>query len=343
MAGNANITGVEFSPGKETYGKLVRELSEPESGPHADNLMTNEDSFPRVCGEIAARVPETGVYIGVGPDQNFSYIAHARPGLAFIVDFRRRNLLLHMLHKALFALCEDRVAYVSSLTARRPQGIRPEREVTAAELVDGFANVPMERALLEETVMAVARHLAPLEVVADHEWAELATMQARLAGPGMEARFLALPMYPTFGQLIRTTDREGQPAHMLAREETFVRVRDAQRANRVVPVVGDFAGEHALPRLAHWLREHGQRVAMVYVSDVEFFLLRSGRFGDYIKNLGRLPWADGALLVRTSTRPIEHPDRVAGDQSTTIVRPLEVFLAAARAGTIRTPDDLFGT
>ena len=45
-----------------------------------------------------------GAYIGVGPDQNFSYIAAIRPDVVFIVDVRRDNLLLHLLFKSLFTL-----------------------------------------------------------------------------------------------------------------------------------------------------------------------------------------------------------------------------------------------
>ena len=45
-----------------------------------------------------------GAYIGVGPDQNFSYIAAIAAGRSpFIVDIRRDNLLLHLLFKAIFA------------------------------------------------------------------------------------------------------------------------------------------------------------------------------------------------------------------------------------------------
>lgn len=329
-------------PGVEmAYGDLIRALSEPESGPHGDNFLSNEDSFPRVCGELARSVPPGGVYLGVGPDQNFTYIAHTRPERAFLLDFRRRNLLLHAIHRALFALSGDRVAYLERLTARRAPETLREHEATADELVAAFDAAEFERARLEEAVAEVARVLQPLGVIADDEWPVLARVQARLAGPGMQARFLALPAYPTFGLLVRTPDRSGQPAHLLADEGLYRRVRDAQRAGRIVPIVGDFAGAGALPRLADWLHHHDQRVAMLYISDVEFFLLRAGRFDAYIANLRRLPWADGALVARTSTRPIDHPERVGGDASTTIARPVAPFLEAAAAGRIRSHDDLF--
>src|SRR4028118_750990 len=133
MAPPGNLMEESF-PGRDVgFGPLIEALSEPGPGPHADNLMTNEDSFPRVAGELARRAPRDGIYLGVGPDQNFTYIAHARPGLAFVLDFRRRNLLLHLVHKALFSLSADRVAYLTRLTARRPGPLGDDP--TAADLV----------------------------------------------------------------------------------------------------------------------------------------------------------------------------------------------------------------
>jgi hypothetical protein len=338
LASAALASGAD-GPAGEAFARRVRELSGPETGPAgADNLMTNEDSFPRVCGDVARRTPKEGVYVGVGPDQNFTYIAHARPRLAFVLDHRRRNLLLHLVHKALFSLSPGRSYYLARLTARRAEC---PADADAEAVVAAFDRPPMDRALLEATVAEVARALRPLGLVADEEWPALATIQSKLAGPGLRARFLALPTYPTLAQLIRTTDRDGRPAHFLAREDLYQAARRVQLEDRVIPLVGDFAGPEVLPRLGDWLRARDLPVSLLYISDVEFFLLRSGRFPAYVANLARLPWADGALLVRTSTREIDHPARVAGDHATTIARPVAPFLERARAGRIPNPDDLF--
>ncbi|MDR3637697.1 MAG: hypothetical protein P4L84_28075 [Isosphaeraceae bacterium] len=320
-----NLADLLFPARDASFGPLVSALSEPPNGPHADNLVSNEDSYPRVAGEIDRRAPKDCVYLGVGPDQNFTLIAHTRPKLAFVVDYRRRNLLLHLIHKAFLSLGADRTAYLTRLTARRPERLPPNP--TAAELVAAFTHVPLDRGLLEKTTDEVAAALRPCGLVRDEEWAELATIQAKLAGPGMNARFLALTMYPTFGRLIQTPDRDGKPAHFLAREELYQSVRALQLGDRLLPLTGDFAGPTALPRLADWLRGHRLTVGVVYVSDVEFFLRRSGKFDAYVANLGRLPWAEGAVLVRTSTREIDHPERVPGDSATTLVRPVAAFVA----------------
>ena len=64
------------------------------------------------------------VYLGVGPEQNFTYIAALKPKMAFIVDVRRGNLQLHLMYKALFELSSDRADFVFRLfSTKRPEGL----------------------------------------------------------------------------------------------------------------------------------------------------------------------------------------------------------------------------
>ena len=237
------------------------------------------------------------------------------------------------------AIAPDRASYLSMLTARDP-GPLPD-DPTADQLVDAFEAPPMDRPRLDRAIAKVAEYLGPLGLVEPREWPEVAKIQARLAGPGLASRFLALPMYPTLGRLIRSRDRSGEPAHFLARDSWYRAVREAQVGDRVIPLVGDFAGDGCLPRVADWLGARGLAVSVVYLSDIEFFLIRSGRFPSCAANLARLPWMAGAVLIRSSTREIDHPGRMPGDSSTTILRPVVPFLEAARAGRVRTVDDLF--
>jgi len=339
MAPPASLADLLFPSRDQSFGSILRALSEPETGPAADNLVSNEDSYPRIAADVAEQCPRDGVYLGVGPDQNFTILAHAAPRLAFVLDFRRRNLLLHLLHKALFSLSATRVAYLSRLTARVPVGLPDDPD--AEQLVAAFSAARFDRQRLTVTIAEVAKVLQPLDVVADSDWAQIATIQAKLAGPGMNARFLALPMYPTFGRLVTTTDRRGALAHVLASDALYRTVRDLQRGDRLIPLVGDFGRPRCLTKLGDWLRTQTLRVALLYISDVEFFLLRAGRLKSYAANLAALPWADGALIARTSTREIKHPERMPGDSSTTIVRPVALFLQAVEAEKVRSVDDLF--
>ena len=49
-------------------------------------LVSNEIDYNNVIPQVLDIVPKNGVYIGVGPDQNYTYIASSRPKLSFIVD-----------------------------------------------------------------------------------------------------------------------------------------------------------------------------------------------------------------------------------------------------------------
>src|SRR6186713_667187 len=80
-----------------TFAALVTKLSEPGGDFGADNLISNEQSYLRVLPALTRAGVTGGAYVGVGPDQNLSYIAHVRPAVAFLIDIRRDNLLLHVL------------------------------------------------------------------------------------------------------------------------------------------------------------------------------------------------------------------------------------------------------
>jgi hypothetical protein len=79
------------------FADRIAALSEPGGYFDTDNLVSNEASYVRVVPELVQRKVRGGAYIGVGPDQNFTYIAATRPSIAFILDIRRDNMLLHLL------------------------------------------------------------------------------------------------------------------------------------------------------------------------------------------------------------------------------------------------------
>ena len=101
-----------------SFATLIERLSEPGRYFDTDNLISNERSYLHVMGKIREMGIAGGAYIGVGPDQNFSYIAQIRPSIAFIIDIRRDNLLQQLLFKSLFALAENRIEYLCLLFAR---------------------------------------------------------------------------------------------------------------------------------------------------------------------------------------------------------------------------------
>ena len=113
LAGGGARTAAQSS-----FAAEVAALSEPAGFFDTDNLISNERSYLDVVPDLKKRGVRGGAYIGVGPDQNFSYIAAIRPDVVFIVDVRRDNLLLHLLFKSLFTLARTRVEYLALLLGR---------------------------------------------------------------------------------------------------------------------------------------------------------------------------------------------------------------------------------
>jgi hypothetical protein len=108
----------------DQFWKLSSVSSEEDGTFNSDNLVSNEDGFQHIMPDLLKTARQGGIYIGVGPEQNFTYMAALKPSMAFIVDIRRGNLDVHLMYKALFELSADRDDFVSRLfSKKRPDGL----------------------------------------------------------------------------------------------------------------------------------------------------------------------------------------------------------------------------
>src|ERR1700760_1669321 len=106
------------------FWKLVSDMSETNGFFRSDNFVSNETTFQWVIPELQRTTKPGGVYLGVGPDQNFTYLVALKPKLAFIFDIRRQNMLTHLMYKALIEQSRDRADFLSRLFSRpRPAGL----------------------------------------------------------------------------------------------------------------------------------------------------------------------------------------------------------------------------
>src|SRR5262249_41073234 len=87
-------------------------------GENITNLTSNELWFQYVIPDLVARTKPGNVYLGVGPEQNYTYMVATRPKLAVIFDIRRGNLDLQLMYKAIFELAKDRVEFLSMLFSK---------------------------------------------------------------------------------------------------------------------------------------------------------------------------------------------------------------------------------
>src|SRR4030095_2803732 len=141
----------------QEFWRMLTEFSEA-GGVFQQEFMSNEDSSQFVIPALEQTARRGGAYIGVGPEQNFTYIAAVQPRIAFVVDIRRDNMLEHLMYKALFELSSDRADFLSRLFSRpRPSGLAASSTVT--QLFEAFEAVESDPRFYEENVRAVFDHL----------------------------------------------------------------------------------------------------------------------------------------------------------------------------------------
>ena len=336
---------LQIQPAPLPFAQLVGEISEPGGYFDTDNLISNEKSYLHVVPQLEQNGVTGGVYIGVGPDQNFSYIARIRPSIAFIIDIRRDNLLLHLLFKALFAASRNRVEYLSLLTGRPvPDSVESWRDASIEQIaayIDGAKPSPtlaLDRRLHD----AINRFGVPVPA---KEFEAIDRFHAAFVDAGLSLRFQSFgrpsqSYYPNYRELLLETDRKGSKMSYLASEEAFQFVRSLEGEDRVIPVVGDLAGTHAVAAIGHWMKEHNQRLSAFYVSNVENYLFRNGSFGQYMENLNRLPHTDRSVMIRSIFGGYALPESAPGYYSTSAVQDFNELLANFAAGKYRTYSDL---
>src|SRR5215471_18827834 len=122
------------------FARLVRDLSEDGGYFRSDNFTSNETSYLHIVGKLREQGATDGAYIGVGPEQNFTYIAKVRPRIAFIIDIRRQAVIQHLMFKAIFQLAPTRMQYLSLLLSRPlPKDKSPSADTPVPEMLNYFS------------------------------------------------------------------------------------------------------------------------------------------------------------------------------------------------------------
>lgn len=334
----------------EAFWQMVEAFSEPDGRFPSENLVSNETTFQEVVPQLT-KVSAGGVYLGVGPDQNFTYIAALQPAMAFIVDIRRQNLVEHLMYKALFELSADRADFLSKLFSRpRPEWL--ETDASAEELVRALRDADPSPELFHANLNALRDHL-----MEKHGFRLTEADQADLRFV-FEAFFLEGPMLtydfprkvfgpkrsPNYADLLVVTDRDGRNRSYMASEENFRVIKDLHRRNAIVPIVGDFGGDRALHEIGDYLKSHGATVDAFYFSNVEQYLFPpSTRWVKFYSSLDYLPRKETSLLIRSVfSRRGSGPWRRGTSRydSLSFACSIGKFLSAVNIGQVQTYQDV---
>jgi hypothetical protein len=327
------------------FGTRIAQLSERAGYFDTDNLISNEKSYLHVMGALRKSGLSGGAYVGVGPDQNFSYIAQLRPDVAFIVDIRRDNLLLQLLFKALFSLSETRTDYLSQLFGRavppRLDEWKPADLEAILKYIDNSSPDPARTAALRARVDdRIKRFGVPLS---SEDMATIDRFHRTFITAGLNLQFQSTgraprEYYPDYRELLLETDRLGRRTSFVASEDAFQAVRSLEQRDRIIPVVGDLGGPSAIVNIGKTMSAENLRLSAYYVSNVEFYLFNDGRFGRFIDNLSRLPHNDKSLIIRSIFTGIG--PRVPGYYSASIVQRVDDLLTGYSAGRFRNYRDI---
>jgi hypothetical protein len=327
--------GIVFSrePALPLLGTLAARLSEPDGHFDSDNLVSNETAYLQVADQLERLGLRGGAYLGVGPEQNFSYLPRVRPRWAFILDIRRDNLLQHLLFNWILETAEEPAEYLCRLLSRPcPRGLARGRPLV--EVLRAVEAVPPREETLEAGLRAAFTHIeGRLAFPLSEADRGALRRRARAYFEGqLELRFESHRQgrrrhHPTYRALVLARSPSGRFGHFLSSPEDYRVVRDLARAGRLVPVVGDFAGPSALPRIGAFLRERRHEVSAFYVSNVEFYLFRNDVFDRFAANVAGLPRRPGAVFIRACFGYAwTHPATLPGHRSATVLQRLEAFL-----------------
>jgi hypothetical protein len=335
-------SGTPVAQPDSSFAALVAKLSEPGGYFDSDNLVSNELSYEHVLGAMRRLRVSGGAYIGVGPDQNYTYIGKIRPKIAYMIDLRRDNLLQHLLYKSLFDMARNRVEYLALLTARPlPRNSAGWDRRGLDQIITYIDSVTPRRELYDSLRAAVARKAGSYGIPLDARDLEtIARIHGRFATSGLDLQYESLNRpsrrnYPTYRELIVERDLEGLQGNYFANEDDFQYVKSLHARNLIVPVVGNLAGDHALRAIGRDIAARGERMSALYVSNVEFYLMREGGFEAFAENVKTLPRNERSVIIRSyfnGPYTYGHPQWVPGYFSTQILQTLETFVTEYTRG-----------
>jgi hypothetical protein len=280
------------------YWKMISDFSEPGGTFSFEMYMSNEVTFQDVLPDLLKRVPPGGVYLGVAPEQNFTYIAALRPKMAFVIDIRRENMVEHLMYKAMFEMSPTRSEFLSKLFSR-PMAVGNDSQVSIDRLFLQLSSSRSDSRLLNQNFIQIKDLLQKTHgfALTPADLRVIDTIATAFYRGGPDAH---LTTYGTsFRLLMMETDGQNRNRNFLASDTNYQYVRQMQQNNLIVPVVGDFAGPKAMRAVTGYVRDHGAEVTAFYVSNVEEYIASpQSVWASYCRNIASIPVNPTSTFIR---------------------------------------------
>ena len=331
------------------FSRLVRDLSEEGGYFRSDNFTSNETAYLTIVDKLRELGATGGAYVGVGPEQNFTYIAKLRPRIAFIVDIRRQAIIQHLMYKAIFHLSPNRLQFLSRLLSKPLTKDAPSPDSSIADILTYLSKIAADDQTYAANLTAIRKTIQedfqfPLN---ERDQASLAYVYKNFRAEGLDIAFRIEGSFggyfPSLKDLILQPDQHGKLGNFLAVAEDYDFVRGMHRKNLIIPVVGDFGGKKALSAVGDYLRRGGFTVTAFYTSNVEQYLFDDNLFAPFANNVRKLPINEKSLFIRSVSQRYYHPAQLAGHRSTTFLQQMTAFLKDFDAGRYQSYRDLITT
>lgn len=315
------------------FGQLIDKLSENTGEFPSDNFVSNETSYLNVTQFLINPQFEGKGYIGVGPEQNLTYIALMKPRIAYILDIRRENMVQYVFYQALFETSKNRVEFISRLTSRKvPQKFMADTSlITIDEIIKGFIKVFPSKIIFDKNIQdtinlskragikLVEKDLETINLI--NEAFYKSGLKISYSMEGSKRR------YPSLGEILALKDNSGNQSSFMGNEKSYKFVRDMFKSNRIIPVTGDFAGQHALKAIALDMKNRGIKLGVFYTSNVEQYLFQGKVIDQFVNNVEQLPVDENSIFIRVwFDQGKAHPLQQAGERTTTVAMPIKYFL-----------------
>jgi hypothetical protein len=319
----AMARGIPERLADSTFWRMMNEYSEPWGVFRSENFVSNETSLQWIIPELQQTVKPGGVYLGVAPDQNFTYIVAVKPSIAFIVDIRHQNAVEHLMYKSIIETSKNRAEFLAKLFAR-PALAGVDSASSIVQLFDALANAHPDSGIYRTNLQAIKDRLTKVHrfALSDSELVSLNCVygafftngpaltyghssECRNPGPfaygGRGGGGMGGPFgMPSYLSMMLETDGRGMNRSYLATEANFRALKDLEERNLIVPLTGNFAGDKAIRAAGQYAREHGATVTTFYLSNVEQYLFQQDDEAQrFYRNVATLPLDSTSTFIRS--------------------------------------------
>jgi hypothetical protein len=155
-------------------------------------------------------------------------------------------------------------------------------------------------------------------------------------GPAINYEFSSaspLTNAASYSRIMNSPDTTGRNWAFLANEENYQYVREMQRKNLIVPLVGDFAGPAVIRNIGRYLKEKNATVTAFYVSNVESYL-DAQQMQKFYANVATLPVDSSSTFIRfiDGNHTSSLPWWKSGMANLNLISPMSDLVDAVNAG-----------